>query len=203
MPRKRKTNVERFPSGQIKPPKLGPTAELIAKRVALFTLAGVKANPPPDLRLAESWMGILFAAGVLDQQEYDAGNKLHGMWRAINPSGFPGSTLDEDAPRIAKDKSSDLIPYQRVEAEDGVPNSMYLSLKKSQNILVVLGRETGFGHRIYDLVVNVCVFGRFYRFMDTTSPRPKLAWREDSKDRTLFVAGLGALAMAYGYKGIA
>lgn len=200
---KRKTGA-RYPSGKLRPVPLGPTRELLAKRLACLLIAGVDPSKTRNLantgldgpeqteyfRLAESWLGVLYAAGVIDAHQFRAGNAYHEIYSVMFPQGFPGSSLDLDMPRLNG------TPHQPFEQRDqeNPETDIGLSWKTTESILAQLGRRT------HDLVKNICVFGRFERFIDVSSPRTKEAWRADSEDKTRFLCGLDALAMAYGYK---
>jgi hypothetical protein len=178
-----------------------PTAELVAKRVARLVIAGADPyrKPPPlstiDLegpeqeeffRLAASWLGVLYAAGVIDGIQFKTGNNYHEIYLASHPQGFPGSVLDPNAPEFNG------VRFQQYQSDTS--DDVDLAMKASNKVLKALGQRT------YNLVRNVCVFGRFQRFIDTSSPRPTEAWRADSQDKTRFLCGLDALAMAYGYR---
>jgi hypothetical protein len=202
----KRLRAKRYPCGQIKRVvDVAPTAELIAKRVARLTIAGVDpikkkslantglVGPEQDnyFRLASSWLGVLYAADVITAAQYKAGDKYHGLYKAMFPQGFPGSCLNPDMPTVRK--GSALVPVQPFEPEE-TADDLGLAWKASERVLGALGRRT------QSLVKNVAVFGRFERFIDTSSPRPLEAWNADRQDRTRFVCGLDALAMAYGYK---
>ncbi len=194
---------ERYPGGQLKRvQKLGPTAQLIAKRVARLLIAGVDpSREPPTLantglagpehldyfRLAESWLGVLYAGRAIDHSQFRAGLKYHEIYKGTFPQGWPGSALDDDCPLMNG------RPFQSFEPTE-IESDLGLAWKASENILATLDK------RAYQLIKNICVFNKFERFIDTTSPRNKEAWRSDAQDRTRFVAGLNALAMAYGFK---
>lgn len=182
---KRKRNVARFKCGKVD--RITPPAELIARRIAAFTIAGVKADSKVDIRLGECWLGVLFAAGVIDQQQYDAGNNYHKIYKACLPQGFSGSTLDPDAPRIGNAIWQDSNTFN---CRDDVVEAW----QASEKVL------SGLGRRCQAVVKSICVYDRFERFIDVSSPRQAEAWRADAIDRTMFVAGLDALAIAYGYR---
>lgn len=190
---------KRYPSGDliVRARKVGPTTERAAKRVARFAIAGVRYDQFDDLKplvdyhenpleLAESWLGVLFAAQVIDREQHAAGNKYHGLYKAMFPQGFPGSVLDADM-------IIDGQPFEPI-SDEGMEDRE-LAWAASERILAALGRRT------HQLVKNICVFGRFERFIDTSSLRPREAWRADSINKTRFVTALDALATAYGLKG--
>jgi hypothetical protein len=182
---KRKRNVVRFKCGQID--RVAPSAEVIARRIAYFAIAGVKPTDEKiDLRLGESWCGILFAAKVIDQRQYDALNKYHAVYKACLPQGFPGSSLDPDASTVYNEMAQSYEVFN-------CPESVVEAWAASEKVLGALGSRT------HNLVKNICVYGRFARFIDVSSPRPLEAWSADLKDRTRFCCGAEALALAYGY----
>jgi hypothetical protein len=183
---------------------MAPTAELVASRVERLVLAGVNPSAPPRrlintgleesldqmefFRLGSSWLGVLYAAEVIDELQFRAGNHYHEIYKGMFSQGFPGSALDPDVPTIGGEAFQ---PFEPVGDED-----MSVVWKTTEKILAALGRK------VHTLVKNICVYDRFERFIDVSSRRPIEAWRADSENRTRFVAGLDALAMAYGYKPI-
>ncbi len=177
---------KRYPCGKLIPPAtrpLGPTLDLVAKRISRFVIAGAK--PEKDLRLAESWLGCLYAADVIDESQYDAGTKYHGLYKTLFPQGFPGSSLDIDM--IVDGQPFDPIDDTRLE-------DIELAWAATERILTALGRRT------HDLIKNLCVYGRFQRFIDVMSPRTKEGWKADVEDKTRVIEGLEALVRAYGLR---
>jgi hypothetical protein len=194
--------VKRFPSGQIKrAASVEPTSQLIAKRVARLVIAGVDPEKSKNLantglrgpeqenyfRLAESWLGVLYAAGVIDSQLFKAGDQYHQIYKACLPQGFAVSSLDPDVAVIHGEAAQDYAVFNCAE-------SIVEAWAASEKVLAGVDRRT------HALVKNICIYGRFERFIDTSSPRPIEAWNADRRDRTRFVCGLDALALAYGYK---
>lgn len=173
---------KRYPCGKLVPVErpIMPTAELIAKRLARFAIAGV--TELKDLNLAESWLGVCYAAEVISEEQYQAGVKYHGLYKVLFPQGFPGSSLDADL-------IQDGQPFEPID-DDGV-GDIDLAWKATERILAAHGR------RAHNLVKNICVYNRFERFMDVSSRRSPEAWRADRTDKTLFVTCLEALAAAY------
>lgn len=175
----------RFPCGKLRPEKTGPTAEQIAKRVARFVIAGVKPDDKVDLRLASSWLGVLYAAGVISRVQFDAGQHYHRLYKTAYPQGFPASCLDPDLPTIGG------VTFQ---AYSGGDNDAAQALKITNRILKEISRKG------FNLVVNICGFDRFEQFIDVSSNRPPEAWRADVENKTIFLCMLDALAEAFNFQ---
>ena len=166
--------------------KEGPTQELLAKRIAALQLVGCKPEKISlsTLNLAESWFGLMYAADIIDAAQYQAGNKYHGLYKTLFPQGWTQTNL---TPYV--DASQAFEPLDDDQLED-----IELAWRSTEKVLKELGRAT------HDVVKNVCVYGRFQRFMDTTLQRSPQAWKSDAKAKTRFIEGLEALAVAYGIR---
>jgi len=90
--RKKKEDMPRHPNGRInhrqaKQRDNMPVEELIAKRVARLAIAGV--HDQDKMQYAESWLGVLYAADVITEAMYVAGNKYQQMFKTFYPQGWP------------------------------------------------------------------------------------------------------------------
>jgi hypothetical protein len=181
---------KRFPSGELvrRAETVSPTAEFIAKRVARFVIAGVKPDGEGkvDLRLASSWLGVLYAANIITRQQFDAGQHYHHLYRLNYPQGYPQSCLDPDLPTIGG------TTFQAF-ADGSIAEGPDLALKTANKVLTAISRKG------FNLVVNICAFDRLERFIDTSSPRPIEAWEADAKNKTIFLSMLDALVEAFGF----
>lgn len=182
--RKKKEDMPRHPSGRInhrqaKQRDNMPVEELTAKRIARLAIAGV--HDQDKMQYAESWLGVLYAADVITEAMYVAGNKYQQMFKTFYPQGWPQTNYNAGV-----DETQAFEPI-----EDDALDDMDLAFMSASRVLQALGR------RPLDLVQNIAVFNRFERFIDTTSNRPQSAWDADIRDRTYFHAGLEALARAF------
>lgn len=194
--RKRK-NGPRMPSGKrnwrrVRAENLKPTSELLIKKIARLRNAGC-LEPERNLGLAESWLGVVYASGVIDCDQYQAGLRYYAMYRTLYPQGWPVSAQNTEG--------VDSQPFEPANDDE----ELELAFKAAKNLLIQLDKgldASGMGtaRRIVDVVENICVFDRHYRFIDTRRNRPESARRADMMDRTCFVGGLEALAKLFGFK---